>query len=439
MAQSAFYTGLSGLRAHSAAINVIGNNLANVNTVGYKSGRASFADYFNVSSARLGGNGSTNQVGLGVGMIGVQQLFNQGALQPTEVETDLALQGNGFFYLKTPDGMSTFSRAGNFSFNANGDLVDPNGNRVQGYIEKDSQGRIIPTGAIGDINIPVGMTAPPAVTSYFEPRFNLNSEAQVDDPNTAVDESEPFQFSVGTSVYDSRGVEHNLTIQFVPQDSDGDGRLDQWSWEARVPREDLDITINPGDPDYYVVDSGTMTFDGDGKMVTPAGNISLSIPAWASGASAQTVEWRLYDSQGSALAHSYAENSAVESIAQDGYGLGRLHSLSIGPDGLVSGVFTNGQTLELAQIAIASFNNPDGLFRRGDNTYLTSVGSGQPAIGTAQTGGRGAVVARALELSNVDITEQFTSLIVAERGYQSNSRVITTADEILQETLSIKR
>jgi len=135
----------------------------------------------------------------------------------------------------------------------------------------------------------------------------------------------------------------------------------------------------------------------------------------------------------------WKENSAVESINQDGYGLGRLHSLSISSEGMVSGVFTNGETLELAQLAVATFNNPDGLFRQGDNTYLASVGSGQAAIGTAESGGRGAVVAGALELSNVDITEQFTSLIVAERGYQTNSRVITTADEVLQETLAIKR
>ena len=439
MAQGAFYTGLSGLRAHSAAINVIGNNLANVNTIGFKSGRASFGDYFNVSQARIGGNGSTNQVGMGVGMVGVQQLFQQGALQPTEVETDLALQGNGFFMLRDSDGASVYSRAGNFSFNAEGNLVDPSGNRVQGYIDKDSQGNVVSTGSIGDINVPVGMTAPPKTTSYFQPRFNLDSEAQVDDPATALNEAEAYQFSVGSSIYDSRGVEHNMTIVFTPEDTDADGRMDQWSWEARVPRADLDIPINPGDPETYTLDSGTMTFDGDGQLLTPGANITLNIPAWSSGASAQTVEWRLYDDQGAPTAHSYAENSAVESINQDGYGLGRLHSLSISSDGMVSGVFTNGETLELAQLAVASFNNPDGLFRRGDNTYMASVGSGQAAIGTAESGGRGAVVSGALELSNVDITEQFTSLIVAERGYQTNSRVITTADEVLQETLAIKR
>ncbi len=428
MAQGAFYTGLSGLQTHANAIEVIGNNLANVNTVGFKSSRANFADFFNVASGHIGGSGSTNQVGLGAGTMSIQQLFHQGALQPTEVETDLAIQGNGFFNLKTADGLSVYTRAGNFSFDNLGYLVDPSGNRLQGYNTKDAEGNIIPTGTLGDIQVATGLTAPPETTSFF--RMNMNLDAG---------EDLTTEWRPDVPIHDALGAEHSMAIVFNPVDSDSDGTLDSWTWQARLSWDDVAASRGAGDPDYYLVGSGTMDFDGTGKLNSPAANVSLTLPAWANGASGQTVEWQLYDDNNDAVVTGYAAKTANNALNVNGYGVGRLHSLSINDDGLISGVFTNGQTLQLSQISMATFNNPDGLFRRGDNTYLASVGSGAPAVGTAQSGGRGAIIARALELSNVDITEQFTNMIVAERGYQSNSRVITTADEVLQETLAIKR
>lgn len=438
MGHGSFYTGLSGLKAHSDAISVIGNNLANVNTVGFKSSRASFSDVFNVSQSFVRGNGAASQVGMGVQMSMVQQLFHQGALQPTESQTDMAIQGGGFFVLNAADGTPAYSRAGNFNFDSQGFLVNPSGFRVQGYTERNEAGEIDSSGGASDIQIPVGVTSPPEATSYFRTHLNLNAGAQADDPATAAtNEAETFTTSV--SVYDSLGEQHKVTLVFTPVDDSGNGQVDRWAWEARVARDEVDVAAAPGDPEYYVLDSGDATFDGNGQLTSPAANVSLSIPDWANGASAQTVEWQLFEAGGEPTLTGYAAPSALDSLAQDGYSVGQLHTIAVDEGGVIAGVFTNGQTIALGQLALATFNNPEGLFRQGNNTYLASLGAGPAVVGQAQTGGRGAVISGALELSNVDITEQFTDLIVAERGYQSNSRVITTADEVLQETLSIKR
>jgi flagellar hook protein FlgE len=434
-----FYTGLSGLKVHSAALNVIGNNLANVNTVGFKAGRASFSEMFSGSGLAgfnggfgANGAGSPFQVGLGVSMAGVQQLFHQGSLQPTEVVTDLALQGGGFFTLRDPDGLNVFTRAGNFAFDAEGFLVDQSGNIVQGYTELDANGDIIPSGQPSDIQIPVGLVAPPQITSYLAPQLNLNAAATVAGTNTTAE-----VFSFGVSVFDSLGAEHDVTLVFTPVDTGTDGVLDQWTWEARIPSADL--ASPTGTNGYDVIDTGVMTFGSDGQLTAPTADVTLSIPAYSNGAAAQDVDWQLFDSGGDPIVTGFSAPSAALGLTQDGYGMGRIRALAIDSDGLVAGVFTNGQTLELAQLTIASFNNPGGLFKFGQNAYSSSIGSGPATLGVANTGGRGQVASRALELSNVDITEEFTDLIVAERGYQSNSRVITTADQVLQEAINIKR
>ncbi|MBP7146491.1 MAG: flagellar hook protein FlgE [Acidobacteria bacterium] len=437
MAYSAFYTGLTGLKAHSAQLNVIGNNLANVNTFGFKGSRASFAELFSSTTAGVNGAGVPFQIGLGTQLAAVHQIFNQGALQPTDVETDMALQGSGLFALRTHDGLPVYSRAGNFSFDANGYLVDPNGHRVQGYTELDPLGHIIPSGSISDIRIPAGLQAPPNTTTLFELTMNLNAEALVDNPATAANEAEMYTNTV--PVFDSLGAEHELTLVFTPIDNDGDGKLDDWTWEARAPKSDLGIPVAPGDPEYEVIDSGTMQFDSNGQLTDPAANVTLSIPGWANGAAAQDVVWGLFETDATPLVTGFAMDSAISSMSQNGYGVGRIRTLTVNDAGLISGTFTNGQTIELAQLAIASFNNPAGLTKAAGNTYTASLGSGAATLGTAGTGGRGTIMARALELSNVDITDQFTDLIIAERGYQSNSRIITTTDQVMQEALSIKR
>jgi flagellar hook protein FlgE len=433
MSFSAFYTGLTGLKAHASALNVIGNNLANVNTVGYKSSRTSFADMFAASGGfATNGAGIPQQVGNGASVASVQGIFSQGALQSSEVSTDLAIQGNGFFALKTQDGAQVYSRAGNFSFNADGNLVDPNGYKVQGYTTRNALGAIVATGSANDIRIPTGLTAPPLATSYFQAALNLNSAATPDDPLT-LSTNEAQDFSTGVSMYDSLGAEHNLTLNFVPQGGN------QWTYEVRIDKTELATPTAGLTTNYQVLQSGTVSFDSSGKLTTPAGNVTIAVPALANGAAAQSVEWRLHDSSNNPIVTGYASSSAVNDLAQDGYAMGRLQSLAVDAQGTVQGVFTNGQTLQLAKVAVASFNAPQGLFRRGENTYQESLGSGPNAMGEANTGGRGKIASKSLELSNVDITDQFTELIITERGYQSNSRVITTTDTIMQEALQLKR
>lgn len=436
-----FYTGLSGLKVHSAALGVIGNNLANVNTVGFKGGRTIFSELFAASGVGgvNGGFGSTGsgaplQVGLGVQLSAVQQLFHQGSLQPTDVVTDMALLGGGFFMMRDGEGLPVYTRAGNFSFDNQGFLVDPSGLQVQGFLDKDGNGRIIPSGTPAAIQVPAGLVAPPQVTSYFRPELNLNAGARVANTTTG---QLPETHSSGLSIFDSRGAQHDLTIQFTPIDTGTDGVADEWSYEVRIPSADM--AAPTGTNGYDVLASGTMTFDGAGQLTLPTANVNITVPAFANGANGQDVEWRLFDDNAQPVVTGYASASANTGLTQDGYGLGRLRALNVDNDGLISGVFTNGQSLELAQLAVATFNNPGGLYKAGQNGYSASIGSGPAVLGPANTGGRGSVASKALELSNVDITEEFTDLIVTERGYQSNARVITTADQVLQEAIAIKR
>jgi flagellar hook protein FlgE len=226
-----------------------------------------------------------------------------------------------------------------------------------------------------------------------------------------------------------------MTINFTPTDTDADTIPDAWTYQITVPGDEV-VGGTAGTP--FVIGSGAMSFDANGQLVTPAANVTLNFPAWTNGAAAQAVDWELFDGT-SGLITGFAAPSAVSSSTQDGFGAGELRSLLIDQDGLISGVFSNGVSRQLARLALASFNNENGLLRNGRNTYVETSSSGIATVGAANSGGRGAVVSGALELSNVDITEEFTDLIISQRGYQANSRVITTADEVIQESLNLKR
>ena len=436
MAFGSFYAGLSGLQANAASLGVIGNNLANVNTIGFKASRVTFQDVFSQSSVGSGVNGAGNaqQIGLGVQVAGIDQLFTQGSLQTTGLATDVAIQGNGFFVVADGSGAQAFSRAGSFTIDKTGNLVTPSGQFVQGYTQRDANGNIITSGNISNVQLPGGLSAPPQATSYFQAQMNLNADAKVDDPATTINEAETFSTTV--TVYDSLGARHNLTVNFTPVDTNADGKRDAWTYTATVPGEDV-AGGTAGTP--RTVGSGTISFGADGKLTSPTGNVTLAIPAWSNSAAAQNVEWRLFDTAGSGNLSGFSGASATSSTTQNGYGVGRLRTLNIDQDGLVSGVFTNGVTLQLARFALATFNNPNGLLKNGQNSYLETNTSGVATIGGANSGGRGMIAASSLELSNVDITQEFTDLIVAERGYQANSRIITTTDQVIQEALNLKR
>ncbi len=427
MSFSSFYAGLTGLKTYSSSLGVIGNNLANINTIGYKSGRAQFAELVSQAfGTAANGAGNVLQAGLGVRLAGVQSQFSQGALQATGLVTDMAIQGNGFFVMRDANGAQMYSRAGSFTFDKDGFLVNPAGHRVQAYTQRDALGRIQSSGDLGDVLIPLGMQSDPQATATMRLQLNLDAQTDLAAP--------PFATSI--AVYDSLGAEHDLTMRFTPQDTDSDGTIDQWLWEAMLPASEL----AGGGTGDTVVGSGTLQFDGSGQLVSPTTDQSISIPAWSNGADAQTVTWQLFDPEsGDPVLSSFAKSSVLSDYTQDGFPPGELQGLSVDAAGLITGTFSNGRTEELAQIAIANFNNPGGLLKAGDNEFVATVGSGPAVIGEAGLGGRGSIAAQALELSNVDITEQFTDLIIAQRGYQSNSRVITTTDEVIQEALSLKR
>ena len=438
MSFGSFYAGLSGLQANSGRLSVIGNNLANLNTVGFKTSRVTFEDIFSQPGSGGGVNGASNpqQVGLGVQTSGIQQLYSQGSLQTTALVTDTAVQGNGFFVLSDANGGQRFSRAGNFTFDKEGFMVNSAGQFLQGYTTLDPNGSVVSSGATGNIQIPAGQTAPPQASSFLSSAINLDTDARVDDPLSTLDEAEEFSTSV--TVFDSLGARHVLTLNFRPEDTDGDGQLDQWAYEATVPGDEV-VGGVPGTP--YAVGNGTgiITFDPQGQLSAPTGNISLGIPGWSNNSGAQTIDWRLFDQNGDGLVTGYAGSSSVSSSNQDGFAVGQLRTLIIDQDGLISGIFTNGVTLELARFAMANFNNLNGLLGSGQNTYVETIASGPPTIGAANSGGRGFIRSNSLELSNVDITQEFTDLIISERGYQANSRIITTTDSVIQEALNLKR
>jgi flagellar hook protein FlgE len=433
MGFSSFYAGLSGMQAYASQLNVIGNNLANVNTIGFKTARMTFQDL--LYQTAIGSGQNPAQIGLGVQTAAVDSLFSQGSLQGTGVVTDLAIQGNGFFVLQDSQGARAFSRAGNFSLDKNGDLATSSGALVQGYTTRDANGNIVTSGAIGCINIPPGLTAPPRETTAFTATTNLNVSARVDDPLTAANEAETF--STTLQVFDSLGARHDLTLSFTPVDTNADGRLDQWAYQVTVAGGDV-AGGTAGTP--FVLSSGNLTFDAKGKLQVPSGDLAITTPAWTNGGAAQTLTWRLFDpASGESKITGYDGASATSTVNQDGYSAGTLRTLVINNDGQVDGVFTNGSTLHLARVALATFNNPNGLLKAGFNGFLEATASGSATIGAANTGGRGAIAASSLELSNVDITQELTDMITAERGYQANSRIITTTDQVIQEALNLKR
>lgn len=436
MSFGSFYAGLSGLQANSGRLSVIGNNLANLNTVGFKTSRVTFEDIFAQPGSGAGVNGAGNpqQIGLGVQTGGIQQVFSQGSIQTTQLVTDVAIQGNGFFTLADETGGQRFSRAGNFTFDKDGLLVTPAGLYVQGYSTLNANGEVIPSGSVANIQIPAGLTAPPRSTSFFNSTINLSTDARVDDPVTSLDEAETFSTSL--TVFDALGARHVVSLNFRPEDTTGDGFLNEWSYEATVPGAEVTGGTS-GTP--FVLNSGTISFDANGQLAGPTGNIVLNVPGWTNGAAVQPIEWRLFDEAGSGLITGFAGVSATSSTNQDGFAVGQLRTLTVDQDGLMSGIFTNGVSLQLARLALATFNNQNGMLTTGQNAFVATNSSGPPTIGAANSGGRGIVRSNSLELSNVDITQEFTDMIISERGYQANSRIITTTDTVIQEALNLKR
>ncbi len=424
---SSFSTALSGLRGAASAVDVIANNLANLNTIAYKSSAAQFSDliYQQVGQNRAG---IPFQIGLGIAPINVVRQFDQGTIQNTGGLLDAAIQGAGFFIVRRGDA-NLFTRAGNFQLNSLGQLINGSSDRVQGWVE-DANGVINTNLPVSDVVIPVGQTLAPRATSLV--RVGLNLDASTPVGNT---------FSTPLQIFDSLGAPHILTFKFTKT-------APGWNLDVTIPGADVGST----NPTESILTGApvAITFNDKGILVNPGTppptpppydlTIANAPPLnFTNGAAALNVTWSLLDAQGVPTLTQFAQTSAVSKTSQDGLASAQLTTVSIADGGTIVGTFSDGQTKMLARLALATFISPVSLAAVGGNNYTVSSASGTPAIGTPDTGGRGAVVGASLEFSNVDIAREFTSLMTAQRGFQANSRVITTADELNQEAINLKR
>ena len=409
---STFSIPVSGLLANEEALSVIGNNLANMNTTGYKGESPQFSDLF---SQQLGtdGAGDPVQVGLGAQLTSTAADFSQGTIQNTGVPTNVAIQGDGFLEIQN-GGVAMFTRDGNLSINSQGYLVTQDGSDVMGYNAKN--GVINPNGAVAPLLINQGQSAPPQATGNVQITMNLDASAAIGSA-----------FSTAIGVYDSLGTSHVLSYNFSKT------AANTWSYQITIPAADVGATGNP-----VVLSSGTLNFDGNGILTSPSSNVTgITAKGLADGANNLSFNWQLFGTNGSPAITQVAGPSEASSSQQDGFARGTLASFSIGPDGTIEGSFTNGTTAALGQIALATFPNSQGLLRVGTNNFLTTLASGLPTVGTPGTGGRGTIEGGGLESSNVDISSQFAQLIVAQTGYQASARAFNSLDQVVQTAISL--
>jgi flagellar hook protein FlgE len=402
---------LSGLDASDTALATISNNLANLNTTSYKDTTVNFQDLF---YQLLGSNGAGDQLQLGSGasVASIGTNFAGGTVQNTGVNTDVAITGNGFFVVK--NGSNTcYTRAGAFTQDSNGYLVTADGYQVMGY--PASNGVVSTTGGLTPIQLPMGMTSPATATTSLSIQANLSAGAAVGDT-----------YNTSVTVYDSLGTSHVLNVDFT---NTGSG----WNYTASLPSSD--ITGAAGTT--TTVGSGTLNFDDNGNL-TSTTPIAFSIPKLSDGASTLAFNWNLANGTGPGLITQVAGASGTSSTTQNGNTSGSLSGFSIGNDGTITGAFTNG-TQVLGQVALANFANLQGLSKQGDNNYSATITSGTAAVGAPGTSSLGTLTGGALELSNVDMSTEFSNLIIAERGFQANAKSVTTFDQIAQDTINMIR
>jgi flagellar hook protein FlgE len=403
------FSGISGLRSHQTMMDVVGNNIANINTAGYKSSVVTFQETMSQivqGAGRPGTNqAGTNpiQVGLGVRVASTDSVFTPGARQMTGRTTDLSIQGDGFFIVEKA-GSRAYSRAGNFNFDGEGNLTAPGGAKVMGWMA-DATGDINYSQPVQTLRLPLSSVIEPQVTTQVSVGGNLAADAAVGTEQTTT-----------ISVYDSLGNAHEMVITYTKTGAN--------AW-------DVDATIGGA---AATLSSTSVTFDPDGTL-SSAATIGVS---GVTPAGAAALSFDLDFATDSPLLQ-YGGTGSVEAYEQDGNGIGTLSSVNISGDGTVVGQFSNGFTRTLGAVGLAAFSNPAGLVRSGDSLFTESINSGTPLIGAPGTGQRGLLSSGGLEMSNVDLAAEFTNMIIAQRGFQANSRVITASDEILSDLVNMKR
>lgn len=422
---SSLYTGISGLSGQGEALSIYGDNIANASTVGFKTSRPEFQDVIAKSlKGLLGGN----QIGRGVRLAAVNPIFSQGSILQTESATDLAITGDGFFVLNGVDGQS-FTRNGSFHFDKEGKLINSDGFHVMGF-QADDRGKI--TSKMGEISI--DRTVIDAKKSSEVKMFmNLDLRA---DKAMVFDPKQPDQtahFATGVTVFDTAGTAHVSTVYFNRTD---DG---VWTWRAMVKGEE---TTNGKKDEMIECAKGRLIFDTDGRLKDQI--IDRSVFNFNKGALPdQYIKFNFGDDKahgGTGLAVTqYGTASEAYKTTQDGYTAGTLAGMTFNDDGTLTAVYTNGENINLAQVALAKFENSEGLYKMGQNRFRESRLSGQATIGSPQAGGRGRISSKTIESSTTDVANEFINLMQAQRNFQANSKVISTSDEMLQEVLNLKR
>jgi flagellar hook protein FlgE len=360
-------------------------------------------------SGGFGGNNGA-QVGLGVSLGTIDVNYSQGALLTTGVSSDLAIQGSGFFILQGDSASNYYTRDGSFTLNSLGELIDPaTGMRVQGYLADPLTGVVDTNGPLEDLVIPVGGAAIVQATENVIMQGNLDSQSGSGDTVVRT-----------IRVFDSLGTARDITVTFTKSVT-----TDEWDWAVTSTDADIDT----------ITGAGTVTFDSSGQpTLGVTGPVSITFVAGIPSA----PDPMSFDLDFSLITN-LSEESDIVFTSQDGFPRGTLEAFNIGQGGIINGVFTNGLTRVIGQVALATFSNNGGLLREGNNLFRDSPASGQPQIGLAGIGGRGDVVGGVLENSNVDLGTEFSNLIVTQRGFQANARTITTADTLLQETVNLIR
>lgn len=433
---STLNVGASGLGAASTGLGIAGDNIANIGTTGFKQTRATFADFLPQDVFGLSGAG---RMGTGVATNRVSTLFGQGTIDGSDSALDMAVSGNGFFQVNSAT-QSFYTRNGEFYMDKDGFVTTSNGLRLQGY--PATGGTLSP--AVGDLQVstatlPGQATATVTMDAVLAADTDVGTDLAVLDffgtgagTNTVTEAAEAADFSTSMTVYDSLGVAHDVTVAFERSGAN------TWSWRAVTDATDVydgtGTAYSTTDGAAFELASGSLTFDSTGTLTATT---QTDTAGWTfQGAAAQTMAFDFgLDAAGTVNDGSMrmsGNTSAVSSLLQDGMGTGELSGLEVEDDGTITGTYTNGEELVLGQVALATFKADSGLVRMGGTLFSASVYSGEPAIGVAGTGGRGSIAGNALERSNVELEDQFVSMITHQRAYQASAKVISAADQSLQ-------
>ncbi|MDR0717703.1 MAG: flagellar hook protein FlgE [Azoarcus sp.] len=414
----AFQQGLSGLNSSSKALDVISNNVANASTVGFKAGNAIFADVY---ASALTGATSSIQVGIGSRVAAVYQSFTEGPLNTTNNPLDVAINGNGFFVIQRHNGTTAYTRNGQLDIDKEGYVITPTGERVLGYRADDSGYISSSGGTIEPLFVPRNEIAPKATTRFDIKAANLSADDEL--PSVATfdpTDVDSYNYTTSETVYDSLGGQHSLSIFFVRTSVNPS----QWDVHAMLDGAASTAQVLGASP--------TLSFDGYGKLDPPPGALTYNVTALSNGADNLNISIDLDK------VTQFGSPFSINEKSQDGYTSGQIAGLVISTDGIIQGRYTNGQTKNLGQIALATFRSDQGLLSLGDNLWAESPESGSAIIGRPGTGLNGVISAGQVEESNVDLTEELVKMIIQQRNYQANAQSIRTQDQLLQTLVNLR-